>query len=497
MTSPAHSLYTTRQIRLCESEAINRLAISADELMERAGQAAFRCLKNNFPSARTLTVFCGGGNNAGDGYVLARLAQAGGYRVIIHQYRAIEQLPDTARHAALRTVAAGIICQDLDEPIDEETDVIIDALLGIGLQGEVQGPLALAITQINSSGCPVLALDIPSGLNSDTGEAMGVCVRASATVTFIGKKIGQMTLDGPDHCGALFVDTLQLETCLSSLVPEVEILDGQQLRSLLTPRPRNSHKGLFGHVLIIGGGPGMPGAVCLAASAALRAGAGLVTVATRPEHAVMIPAAFPEVMAAGIDDVHELLPLLAKATVCVIGPGLGMDEWAVHLFNLVIASQLPMVIDASALHLLAQNPQHDDNWILTPHPGEAAALLGLSTADIQCDRCEAVSQIQQRYGGNVVLKGAGSLIKTDKMETYLCAAGNPGMSSPGMGDVLSGILAALVAQGLSLSNALKLGVQLHAQAADRAALKLGERGLLASDLLPYLQRLANQKETDV
>lgn len=497
MTSPNHSLYTTRQIRLCENDAIHRLSILADELMERAGQAAFQCLKNRFPSARVLTVFCGGGNNAGDGYVLARLAHASGYRVIIHQYRAIEQLPDTARHAALKTLAAGLVCQDLDEPVDEETDVIIDALLGIGLQGEVQGPLALAITQINGSGLPVLALDIPSGLNSDTGSVMGVCVKAAATITFIGKKLGMMTLDGPDHCGHILVNTLQLEPCLSLLVPEVEILDDQQLKSLLRPRPRNAHKGQFGHVLIVGGGPGMPGAVCLAASAALRVGAGLVTVATRPEHAVMIPAAFPEVMATGIDDVHDLLPLLAKATVCLIGPGLGDDEWAAHLFNLVIASQLPMVIDASALHRLAENPQHDDNWVLTPHPGEAAALLRLSTADIQRDRYQAVSHIQQRYGGNVVLKGVGSLIKTDKMQTYLCQAGNPGMSSPGMGDVLSGILAAFIAQGLSLSDALKFGVQLHAKAADRAAAKQGERGLLASDLLPYLQRLVNQKEIDV
>lgn len=494
MTTANSPLFTSRQIRNCEQNAMAVMGVSADELMERAGAAAFTALTRLFPAAKTLTFFCGAGNNAGDGYVLARLALEKGFNVVVHQYKSIEDLPDTAAHAALKAVAAGVQCQFLDEPIDGDTDLIIDALLGIGLHGIVTNPLAAVINQINDSGLPVLSLDIPSGLNSDTGQVMGVCIKATATVTFIGKKLGMMTQDGPDHCGEVHLFDLQTESLSAVFTAAAFILEDALTKQLLPNRPRNSHKGHFGHVLVIGGGVGMPGAVYLAAMAALRTGAGLVTIATRPEHAGLMIANLPEAMISGIDDVNELLPLLAKATVCLIGPGLGEDEWAVNLFNLVISSQLPMIIDASALHILADNPQLDDNWILTPHPGEAASLLNTSTADIQADRLLAVTTIQQQYGGNVVLKGVGSLLQTDKLETWLCAAGNPGMASPGMGDVLSGVIAGLVAQKLSLTDAAKLGVQLHARAGDAAAKQNGERGLLASDLMPWLHQLVNHRD---
>ncbi len=200
----------------------------------------------------------------------------------------------------------------------------------------------------------------------------------------------------------------------------------------------------------------------------------------------------PEALIYGIAEAEDLSPLIAKTTVCIIGPGLGEDQWAQALFKEVIVSQLPMIIDASALRLLAQNPQHDDNWILTPHPGEAASLLNCSTRDIQRDRHQAAISLQQNYGGNIVLKGVGSLVCTDDGETYLCNAGNPGMASAGMGDVLSGVIAGLLAQGLVLAEAAKLGVWLHATAADAAAKTLGERGLLASDLMSYLHRQVNK-----
>ncbi|KTD64378.1 bifunctional ADP-dependent NAD(P)H-hydrate dehydratase/NAD(P)H-hydrate epimerase [Legionella spiritensis] len=494
MITPNSPLFTSRHIRACEQHAIQTMGISADELMARAGLAVFTTIRDVFPSVHSLAVFCGSGNNAGDGYVLARLAHENGYDVTIHQYKKIEDLPDPARHAALEAVSAGVVCQCLDDPLDSDTDLIIDALLGIGLQGMVKEPLLAAINQINDSGLPVLSIDIPSGLDSDTGRMMGACVRASVTITFIGKKLGMFTLDGPDHCGELIADDLQLQAYLTSLIPAARILDNSLPGDLLKKRPRNSHKGMFGHVLAIGGGFGMPGAIYLAAAAALRVGAGLVTIATRPEHEGFMLANLPEAMVSGIDDVAELLPLLAKATVCLIGPGLGEDEWAVNLFKLVMASQLPMVIDASALHILADNPQHDDNWILTPHPGEAAGLLNCTTAEIQQDRLLATTTLQQQFGGNIVLKGAGSLVQTDKSESYLCAAGNPGMSSPGMGDVLSGVIAGLIAQKLSLSDAARLGVLIHARAADLAALRDGERGLLASDVMPFLRRLANNDD---
>ncbi|MFW2534514.1 MULTISPECIES: NAD(P)H-hydrate dehydratase [unclassified Legionella] len=491
MTTSKVALYQAKHIRLCEEMATNDLGLSEDELMVRAGTSAFSTLSMLYPTVRTLAIFCGSGNNAGDGYVLARLAHKKGYSVVVNQHKTIEDLLPPAARAAAAAIAAGVSCQCLDDAIDPEAELIVDALLGIGLQGDVHGPIATAITQINDSGLPVLALDVPSGLNADTGSVKGVAVKANATVTFIAYKLGLMTLDGPDHCGELVCHSLQLESCLVKIKPAAYLLDENLGHALLPRRLKNSHKGHFGHVLVIGGGHGMPGSVYLAANAALRVGAGLVTIATRPEYAGQVLPLLPEAMIYGIEEAVELLPLIARATVCIIGPGLGEDEWAKVLFNQAIASQLPMVIDASALRLLAQNPQHDDNWILTPHPGEAASLLQCSTAEIQKDRYQTILTLQQQYGGNVVLKGVGSMVCTDEPGVYLCADGNPGMASAGMGDALSGVIAGLIAQGLALAEAVKLGVWIHASAADAAAAVMGERGLLASDLMPYLRRQVN------
>lgn len=491
MTRSKTALYQVTQIRSCEQMAQDDLGLTEDELMDRAGRSAFATLASLYPEVRTLAIFCGSGNNAGDGYVLARLAQEKGYSVLVNQYKTIENLPPAAQHAALQALAAGVPCQYLEEGIDSDAELIIDALLGIGIKGEVHGPIATAISQINDSGLPVLAMDIPSGLDADTGQVLGTCVRADATVTFIGRKLGLMTLDGPDHSGEIVCHNLQLEKCLATISPAAFLIDEFWRDGLLKPRLKNSHKGLFGHVLIIGGNYGMPGSVLMTAHAALRVGAGLVSIATRPEHARQALPNLPEVMIYGIDEATELSTLLTRATVCVIGPGLGEDDWAHALFTAALASQLPMVIDASALRLLAHNPQHDDNWILTPHPGEAASLLNCTTAEIQQDRYQATMRMQNLYGGNVILKGAGSLIATDEAECYLCSAGNPGMASAGMGDALNGVIGGLVAQGLLLADAAKLGVWLHATAGDAAAAEKGERGLLASDLMPHLHRLVN------
>lgn len=491
MRTAETAIYQANQIRIVEQKAQDELALTEDELMVRAGRAAFAVLTRLYPSVGTIAVFCGGGNNAGDGYVLARLARQAGLSVLINQYKAIEDLPPAAQHAALEALAAGVPCQCIDEPIDIEAELIVDALLGIGLKGKVSGPIATAISQINDSELPVLAIDVPSGLDADRGLVMGLCVRASATVTFIGLKLGQLTLDGPDYCGQLICHNLELDTCLTTTSPAATIIPDTIIASLLPKRLKNSHKGLYGHVLVIGGGRGMPGSVYLAAQAALRVGAGVVTIATRPEHAGKVLPQLPEVMIYGIEEVDELDELIARATVCILGPGLGEDEWANALFTKVIASQLPMVIDASALRLLAMHPQHDDNWILTPHPGEAAALLHCSTTDIQNDRYLAIRSLHDLYGGNIILKGVGSLLCTDKSAMFLCKAGNPGMASAGMGDALSGVIAGLFAQGLSLADAARAGLWLHASAGDAAALVEGERGLLASDLMPFFHSLVN------
>lgn len=483
------SLYNAQQIRICEQKAAES-GVSEDELMLSAGTAAFKCIKHFFPQAKSIAVFCGSGNNAGDGFVLARLAYEQGYTVAVYSTKAIEDLPPAARHAAIATVAIGVPFKPLEEILDSEVDLIVDSLLGIGAQGAMREPMANIINMINDSELPILSLDIPSGLDPDTGRILGSCIKATVTLTFFGAKCGMFTMDGPDSCGEIIVDDLNQANFLHQTPPVAHILNRTLLKQTLKPRLKNSHKGMYGHVLIIGGGPGMPGAVCLAAHAALRVGAGLVTIATLPEHAGKTCSQLPEALIFGIENKNDLYPLLNKATVCIVGPGLGEDNWAKELFLASLSSQLPLVIDASALHLLAQHPQKDDNWVLTPHPGEAGVLLGCETKDIQADRINASESIQHTYGGCIVLKGAGTIINTSK-ELFICTAGNPGMATAGMGDVLSGVIGGLIAQGLSIGEATKLGVLLHAEAGDAAAATDGERGLIAGDLMPFIRKKVN------
>ncbi|KTD66536.1 carbohydrate kinase [Legionella santicrucis] len=489
-----NALYRCEQIRVCEQQATSLYQLDENTLMSRAGAEAFSHIAKLYPHVRHLAVYCGSGNNAGDGYVVARLAHEHGLLVTVYQCKALVDLPLAAQHAALKAINAGVDCQPADEPLDGEAELIVDALLGIGLRGPVRGNIASAIHQINASGLPVIALDIPSGLNADTGQVENFCVNANATITFIAQKLGMYTADGPDHCGDIYCCSLSLETCTNQLAPAARLLNSTTLSLPLSKRKKNSHKGNYGHVLIVGGGPGMPGAISLAAKATLRTGAGAVTVATWPEYAKGALSLIPEAMVSGVKTAKDLRQLLANASVCVIGPGLGESDWAIDLFLTAITSQLPMVIDASALRLLANNPQTDDNWVLTPHPGEAASLLACSTDSIQKDRYQAAEKIQQQYGGVVVLKGTGTVIQTAEKSIFVCPRGNPGMASAGMGDVLSGIIAGFCAQGFSLAQAAQYGVWVHAVAGDHVAKKLGGAGLLASDLLDAIPYVLNYSE---
>lgn len=491
VTKQEHALYRCEQIRSCEQQAMQLYQLNEHELMSQAGTEAFFFVRHLFPQVSHIAVFCGSGNNAGDGYVLARLAHEHGLSVVVYQCKALEDLPSAARKAASNALDAGVDCLSADEPLDSDVELIVDALLGIGLKGPVHGVIATAINQINSSGLPVVSLDIPSGLNADTGLVENFCVKAMATVTFIALKAGMYTLDGPDYCGDIHCRSLQLDGLVAKHTPFASLLSDTNLPIPLTARKRNSHKGNYGHVLVIGGGPGMPGAVSLTAKAAMRSGAGAVSIATWPDHANGVLPMIPEAMIWGVKSAKELGHLLDKATVCVIGPGLGESDWSRTLFLAAITSQLPMVIDASALRLLSEHPQVDDNWVLTPHPGEAGSLLSCSSAEIQNDRYQSAMAIQQQYGGVVVLKGAGTVIHTAEKHSFICPKGNPGMATAGMGDVLSGIIAGICAQGLSLTEAAKLGVWVHAVAGDYNAKILGEAGMLASDLLDLLPNILN------
>jgi NAD(P)H-hydrate epimerase len=397
-------------------------------------------------------------------------------------------------------VGTGLVIEDAGQGCDlDGSEVIVDGLLGTGLAGEVNADFARVILGMNQSGAGILALDIPSGLHADTGMALGACVHADVTVTFIGLKQGLFTGQGPHYCGEVVYNDLRLPPqVLMKIPPQAGLLSVAALAHHLAPRTRSAHKGYYGHVLVIGGDRGMAGAVRLAGEAALRVGAGLVSVASRAEHAVAISQARPELMCHGVESAGELRPLLANATVLAIGPGLGQGEWARALFSAALECGKPMVVDADALNLLAADPLRRDDWVLTPHPGEAGRLLGTGSQQVQADRFAAARELQRRYGGMLVLKGAGSLVCNQDQSIGVCSSGNPGMASGGMGDVLTGVIAGLMAQ-LGRANtrercsmlAARLGTCLHAQAGDAAAREAGERGLLASDLMPWLQAIAN------
>ena len=494
MTLP-DALYRSAQVR-----ELDRLAIAggipADELMARAGAAGLALLCTRWPRARRIVVVCGPGNNGGDGYVLARHAQERGVDVTVAGVGTPpRQGPAHAARAACES--RGMRVTSLQAVDMGNADVIVDALLGIGLDRDVTGDMRAAIDVINGAGVPILSLDVPSGLNADTGAVMGVAVRASATIAFIGLKIGLYTGAGRAQAGDIYLDDLGVPSALhTDIAPVARRLTAARLRGVLPPRRADAHKGIFGHVLVIGGGPGMAGAVRLAGEAAYRGGAGLVTVATHPDHAATVSAARPELIAYGVRDGTELHALVARADVLALGPGLGQDAWARSLVTAALEARKPMVVDADALNLLAHDPLKRGDWVLTPHPGEAGRLLGTSPAAIQADRLAALAALHERYGGTVVLKGSGTLICGDgDTPMDLCDAGNAGMASGGMGDVLTGVIAGLAVQGLSLHDAARLGVWLHATAGDAAAAG-GAVGLIASDLFAHLRPAMRELRPD-
>jgi NAD(P)H-hydrate epimerase len=484
-------LYHAGQVRELDRIAIEDHAIPGLTLMQRAGKAAFEALQTKWPQAKQIIVLCGTGNNGGDGYVLAKLAYESGMKVSLMQVGDAERIQGDARQAVDDLTTTGLIVETYTAAKLAKTDVLVDALFGTGLDREINGIWKNIIEEINKSEIPILAIDIPSGLNADTGQPMGCAVEADVTISFIGLKQGLFTGQGQVYSGNVIFNDLEVpQEIYSAVPPDVMRVEFDYLKSLLPARPRAAHKGHFGHVLVIGGDSGFIGAACMAGEAAARTGAGLVSIATRAEHAADISTNKPELMVHGVETPKQLLPLLTKANIIAIGPGLGQSQWALALFSKVLESNLPMVVDADALNLLAKEPVQNENWILTPHPGEASRLLACDTSQIQSDRFAAVRKLQQRYSGVVLLKGNGTIIIDSEGDVAVCTAGNPGMASGGMGDVLTGVIAGLVAQGLSNDTAACLGVCLHAEAADRAATN-GERGMLATDLMPHLRTLVN------
>lgn len=465
--------------------------IAGQVLMQRAGHAAWLALQRSRPNAGRIDIVCGPGSNGGDGYEIARLANGVGRDVRVWQVGPASEASDVADARSLWLKAGGMV-QPLQADSLVKAEVIVDALLGIGLKRDLKDDLAAAVTAINEAredGAWVLAIDVPSGLDAGTGRIRGMAVRANKTITFLGNKVGLYTGDGVDCAGEIVLDTLNIpERIAEAMTPLASLQDEADLLSWLPQRSRNSHKGTHGHVLLIGGDSGMSGALLMAGQAALRTGAGIVTLATRGSHALVLTPAQPELMCRRVENIDELMPLVNRATVIAIGPGLGQEGWGRALFARALLANLPLVVDADALNLLAETSFKRDNWVLTPHPGEAARMLGVTTEEIQNDRPAAVAALRARYGGTVVLKGAGTLVQGEKLT--LCPYGNPGMAVGGMGDVLTGMISACIAQGHSLEQAANTGVLAHAQAGDRAAAQ-GMRGMLPSDLLAELRSVVN------
>ncbi len=482
-------LYDADGTRALDRCAIETHGVPGIDLMERAGEICFQAMRARWPEASHVTILCGAGNNAGDGYVIARLAAAEGIRVTVHYCIEPDRLRGDAALAYRRFADAGGRAIAFDGEL-APAEVIVDALLGTGLDRPVTGAFADAVNAMNDSGTPVLAVDIPSGLHADTGRVMGCAVRASVTPTFIGRKVGLFTASGPACAGHVIFDDLGVpEDTYVDVARRASLVRFADLADYLPPRTPDSHKGTFGRVAVVGGNRGMPGAVLLAGEAALRTGAGMVKIGTHADHAGWLPLRQPALMCEAIEDAGAVASILGWADVLGLGPGLGRSDWSASMFEHALSHVGPTVVDADALTLLADRPRRRDNWVLTPHPGEAARLLDATTAEIQADRLAAAAAIQARYGGACILKGSGSVVASGS-RPIVCAEGNPGMATAGMGDVLTGVVAALLAQGLSTARAAVTGACAHAAAGDLAG-RFGRRGLIATDVIEALREVVN------
>jgi hydroxyethylthiazole kinase-like uncharacterized protein yjeF len=487
-------LLSVAQVRALEASALAAAGGDGMVLMRRAAAASLQALRAHWPEARGFTVLCGGGNNGGDGWMMACLGCAAGLEARVLWTTPPDALRGEAAQAAAEALAVGVPSAALPEAGAalvqlSRAEVIVDALLGIGLSAPVRAPMVAAIEAINAAGRPVLALDVPSGLCADSGRVRGVAVRADATVSFIALKTGLLLGAGPDHVGALSVDSLGVDPPRPHEIAWQRITRAQVCASV-TRRSRDAHKGQGGHVFVVGGGEGMPGAARLAGEAALRVGAGRVTVACAGSSALAIAAGRPELMVRALPTdpgaaALQLSAQLEAADAIVLGPGLGRDAWARSLVACVRASGKRAVFDADALFGLDDGLPSD--CVLTPHPGEAAQLLGATSAAVQADRPAALGALLERHAAVVVLKGAGTLIGQRGRVPQVCDRGHPVLAAPGTGDVLAGALGGLAAQLGDVWASAGAAVWLHARAGELSAVT-ADRGVLAGEVAAALPR---------
>lgn len=484
-------LYLSTSLRRIEAH------YSSQPLMQRAGAAAaaWACELAG-EREQPILVLAGPGNNGGDAFEVARLLRAHFFAVCVLFDGEPGRLPKDAAAAYQRFVdAGGVTTRHL--PPETHWSLIIDGLFGIGLTRPPAGRHAEWIADANRlavrDGCPLLALDCPSGLNADTGTVLGAAIQATQTISFISGKPGLLTAEGPDHCGEIRIAPLAL-TPENDFPPDGRQLTRQDFAVNLKPRAKNSHKGSFGSAGILGGGKSMLGAAVLAGRAALKLGAGRVYLGLLDAEPPSVDLGQPELMLRRAD---TLLAADLRALAC--GPGLGQSSEAIRLLEQAIKAPLPLVLDADALNILATDGRLEGNLyhrvapvILTPHPAEAARLLGCSVAEVQADRLAAARQLARNCSAHVALKGCGTVVATVDGRCWINSTGNPGMATAGMGDVLSGLIVALLAQGWPAENALLAAVHLHGAAADQlVASGIGPIGLTAGEVIDAARRLFN------
>ena len=491
-------VFSSQSIRNIEKSAIESLNGDDYLLMERAGVSAFEEALKSYPNTKNWQIICGVGNNAGDGIVMARLAIEHNLTVSVSTLSSPEEFEGSALKAYKKLKeyknchsSVKLKISQWGGQIDSNIDLIIDAIFGIGLNRNLNSFYKNTIKKINNTVIPIFSIDIPSGIHPDKGKVMGAAIRASTTITFIGNKLGFFDNEGMNHFGDLKLCDLGIsETHFNDEKEILNILSDEFIHQTLPKRKKNSHKGEFGHIAIVGGGPGMHGAVCIAGEAALRSGAGKVSIFTHISHNSLIADSKPELIFHFFEEVDEIKPMLLDLDVIAIGPGLGVNKWAKNVFESIIDVDCPMIVDADALNILSKKPIKRENWILTPHPGEAGRLLCQSSKKIQQNRFYSLNDLIEKYNGVIVLKGHHTLIGSTDSVPCVCVKGNPGMASAGMGDALTGIIASMIGQGVPLGIAAALGVEIHAKAGDIAATQ-GQRGLLAGDLIGQIRGCVN------
>ena len=498
-------LYTAKETKKIDNLAIKEKEISGYSLMQRAAEFALDVILKEFGPLEELVIFCAKGKNSGDGFLLGSLAKEFGLNVTIVTCCPSKEIKGVSSKAfkEMKASKARIISiNSIGKLKVSRKAVIVDALIGTGIKGNLRKNIKDSILALNRLGTklPVVSLDIASGVNPDTGEVKDICVYADITITFVAQKRGCFTSIGKKVSGEVMYSDLEIPKKLFTKVTATSsIVNFEEYIDKVVYREQDAHKGNFGHVLVIGGDRGLGGAGLLASKAAVYSGAGLTSLVTRPEHVNASLVSCPEVMVKGVNSGQDLEEHLIKPTVIAIGPGLGQTAWSEQMIQRVFweaeKREVTVIMDADALNLIPKlklSSKLPRRLVLTPHPGEAATLLNTNVETIESDRFAYSAKIQKKFNATVVLKGSGTVIchqKNGVQQWGICNAGNPGMASGGMGDVLTGIIAGMIAQGLTAKEACEVGVDLHAKAADQASFDLGEVGLTPSDVIEELRYL--------